>query len=113
MTYLKNFGHGFLSEGLWEENIQESIQTYEKRLAQGIEKEDHINGPLAHLVNNAYAFTKATFSLGKVVPYAGTDEDQAMSAILLGGMIGGGMSLVSSYWDNKNKQDTIKQEQTL
>ena len=112
-TYLKNFGKGFVSEGLWEENIQESIQTYESRLAQGIEKQDHINGPLTHLVNNAYAFTKAAFSLGRAVPYAGTDEDHAMSAILLGGMIGGGMSLVSSYWDNKNKADAIQTEKTL
>lgn len=52
-SYLKKFGQGFLSEGLWEENMQTAIQAYETRLAQGLEKEDHTGGPINHLLNNA------------------------------------------------------------
>lgn len=112
-SYLSKFGQGFATEGLWEENMQTSIQNYEARLAKGLEQENHIGGPLEHLVNNAWAFTKATFTLGKHAPYAGTEEDEAAMAIMLGGMIGGGMSTVSNYWDAQRKGDTRKAEQTL
>jgi hypothetical protein len=52
MDYLKKMGQSAAVEGLWEENIQMSIQQYEERKALGETDLDVVTGPLVNLINN-------------------------------------------------------------
>lgn len=104
MDYAKGFGKGVLSEGLWEENIQTSVNQYEERLAKGYQDENAVVGPLTNLLKNGWSFAKTIGSLGMAAPEVGSMEDDAGSAIFLGSLIGGGMSLASNYMEQKQTE---------
>jgi len=109
-SYLKNFGMGIASEGLWEENIQSAVQSWEKRVASGNAKEyGSVSGPLVQAGKNAANFVKAMTTLGGYAAPAGSAEDEAASAIMLGGMIGGGMGLMKTRWDNEKLKTNVNQ----
>lgn len=108
--YAKGFGKGVLSEGLWEENIQTSVAQYEERLAKGGTDQNALTGPLNNLMRNAWSFAKTIGTLGMAAPQAGSEEDQAGSAIFLGALLGGGMSLYSTYAEHKAKKEQLKEE---
>jgi len=100
LSYLSKFGQGLASEGLWEENIQTSIQQYETRRAKGLAEDDAFSGPIFQALRNGMSFAKTLGTLGLLAPEPGSEEDEAGSAIALGGLIGGGMSLFSTYLEN-------------
>lgn len=104
LAYLSQFGHGLASEGLWEENIQTAVQQYEARRAKGLHENDAVIGPLAGAIRNGMSFAKSVLTLGYGAPDAGSEEDEAGSAIALGGLIGGGMSLYGQYIENLQLQ---------
>jgi hypothetical protein len=110
MEYAKKVGQSAAIEGLWEENIQMSVQQYEKRKALGETDLDAVTGPLINLINNGWAFSKSVLSLGMFGTQAHTDEDEAAGAILLGALIGGGSALATTYSEAKRKQQLAKQE---
>jgi hypothetical protein len=110
MDYLAGFGKGVLSEGLWEENIQTSVAAYEERLAKGQQDDGAIVGPVANLLKNAWSFGKTVGTLGLLGPDAGTMEDEAGSAILLGALMGGGMSIASTYLEGKRERDFLAEQ---
>ena len=86
------FGKGFASEGLWEENIQTAISEYEKAFATGnTKKRDSITN---NYMKGISGFLKAipdivSFNSLGTSAEAGSYEDQAATAVLLGGIMGG------------------------
>lgn len=62
-------------------------------------------GPLVNLFNNAWNFTKSIVTLGYAADPAGSDTDKAGSAILLGGLMGKGASLLSKFRDDRVKHE--------
>lgn len=112
LAYLSKFGEGMASEGLWEENIQTSIQQYESRRAKGLAEDDAFSGPLFQAFKNGLSFAKTLATLGFAAPEPGSEEDEAGSAIALGGLIGGGMSLFSQYLENSQLNAIEKGAQT-
>lgn len=105
--YLKSFGQGVLSEGLWEENIQSAVSAYEERLAKGESDLDPITGPIVQALNNAWGFTRSLATLNLFGTEAGSPEDEAASAIALGALLGGGMSVLSQYGEDKSRMETV------
>lgn len=103
-SYLLAAGGGLVSEGLWEENIQSAITAFEERLAKGETGPDYVSGPLTQALDNAYFFTRSLASFNNLPTKPGSYEDEASSAIALGAMLGGGMSMVSAYNTQKAKQ---------
>ena len=92
----KGAATGFASEGLWEENFQTSIQQYEARLARGEAMDDGIiESYVSNLLNNAWGFTKFVASAVGLAdaPKAFTNQDQGATAIFLGGLLGGPLSM--------------------
>lgn len=110
--YLGAAGKGLLSEGLWEENIQSSVQAYEQRMAkEGIHNPSgYMIEPLVNLFNNAWNFTKSVATLGYAADPAGSDTDEASSAIFLGGLMGKGASVISKFRDDRAKHDMWQTE---
>lgn len=106
----KNFLKGFVSEGLWEENIQNAVTEMEGRVAKGTQQPgdsqlkflgDGITG-LAKAIPDILTFGNLGWSAD-----AGSSEDQAATATLLGGLIGGPMSMWGAYRENKELGDAI------
>jgi len=103
---LTKLGEGIASEGLWEENFQNAVQRYERRMSEGWVGDragEYTYGMLLGLKGTAKAFIP-----GLPAPEAGTDEDEAAASIALGGLIGGGMGIGSTILENKNLSKVIK-----
>lgn len=104
---------GLVTEGLWEENIQASIQQYEQRLAKGEldPKSTTILEEYGHgLFNNAWGFIRAipdilTFGALGTSAKAGSLQDEGATAVLLGGILGSGMSTVAAAAETRALQD--------
>lgn len=92
-------GKGFVSEGIWEENIQTSMQQWEKNAALIGKNTDHTGLEIgSNFVNNIAGF------FGSFMPGHEETADQVEGAtsIFLGGLIGGGMGAMS--YRNEKKQ---------
>lgn len=101
---LGSFSKGFASEGLWEENIQTAIAEYEKTMAS--HGKDELGGIGSRYVKGISAFFKAipdivSFNSLGTSAEAGSYEDQAATAVLLGGILGGPFSLMSDIRESK------------
>lgn len=88
----RDFGKGVLAEGLWEENLQESIQRYESKFAKG----EH-SSLLKESITNTLGFLKIPFGGSQ----AGSEEDRGATAILLGGLLGGPFSALGGRREAK------------
>lgn len=104
------FAKGFASEGLWEENIQTAVTELEKRIASGTQQKGDSHA--SFLADGLVGLAKAVpdiFTLGAVGTSApaGSYQDQAATAALLGGIIGGPMSLWSAVKENKGASDAL------
>src|SRR5690606_19190116 len=89
---------GFLSEGAWEENIQNAAQDYEKRVAMGDQDTNRVAGLATNMVNNLWGFAKiapALFNNELITPHS--SEDEGAKAILLGAMLGSPISMRSEF----------------
>jgi hypothetical protein len=99
-SYLANISKGIASEGLWEENFQNAVQRYEDQMAQGWvgnRAGEYAYGLMLGLKGTAKAFVPFL-----PAPIAGTDEDEAATAVALGGLIGGGMAAFSTQKEREN-----------
>jgi len=108
----------FISEGLWEENLQTAIQQYENRAALGDTDAGRVAGIGYNLINNAMGFGKAvagaaTFGLLSEGPQAGSDQDEGALAIALGGLIGGPFGAVSEMRRIKAEAQMRTDEESL
>lgn len=101
---------GMLSEGLWEENIQSSIQQYEQRLSSG--ELDPNSTSIAEqyaygLFNNAWGFARfipdlLTFGAAGTSAKAGSLQDEGATSVFLGSALGGGMSTYAAVKENQS-----------
>jgi hypothetical protein len=94
--WMKAVGEGFLSEGLWEENVQTAIERYETDFAKGVTDEENLSSISKEMITNAKGFIKFLNPLQTTKAHSA--EDEGATSILLGGLIGGPMSIKSS-WD--------------
>lgn len=100
---------GMMTEGLWEENIQASIQQYEQRLSTGeIDPEStSIAEQYAYgLLNNAWGFARfipdlLTFGAAGTSAAAGSLQDEGATSVFLGSALGGGMSTYAAVKENQ------------
>lgn len=100
-------GKGVLTEGLWEENVQTSLQQYERMAAKyGDENKPYVTEIAKNMANNTVGFVKS-FLPGDESP----DEIEGAVSIFLGGLIGGGMGAYSYAKDKARYKDTVKQEE--
>ena len=93
-----DIAQGVASEGLWEENMQTSVQQYWSNWAKGLHPDASsslLNGYFSNALRNAKGFAK-TFTPFTGQPEAGSAEDEGAMAITLGAMLGAGMGSVSS-----------------
>lgn len=94
---MKSFGAGFAAEGLWEENIQESVSSYYKNYYGKKDLDPNSNAVsevLGQYMKGLKGFAK------NMLPFvegtkAGTDEDHQSSAIFLGGIMGGPSQVIT------------------
>ena len=110
----KNFVKGFISEGLWEENIQNAVTEMEGRVAKGTQQPG--DSQFKFLGEGITGLVKAipdilTFGNLGTSAAAGSSEDQAATATLLGGLIGGPMSMWGAYRENKQISDALEPAQ--
>lgn len=95
---LKKAGLGLLTEGLFEENIQGAIQHYERMYAT-----DPLNTPD---MAESIASTMWTGVKGFVKSFTPMEtsklEDEQALAIALGGILGGGMGVISGIKETSN-----------
>lgn len=90
-------------EGMWEENVQNAIERYEKHFALG--NGDHswdetIKGVFHNAITNAEGFGRFLMP-GFSGPYKGTEMEEGANAIFLGAAIGFIPGGVSSVYENK------------
>lgn len=108
-SILGDAGKGFVSEGLWEENVQSAIQRYEKAVALGETDKDAIseiaNGMLVNLKGFAKSFIPGTDPLNP-------EELEGATSIALGGLIGLGSGAVSGFKEAKKYNTTIGKEES-
>lgn len=90
---MKGFATGFMSEGVWEENIQTAIQNWEESSAL---KGDQV-GFLDSIEGYTHEYLK-NFT-----------TNEGWKSIILGGIIGGPMGAVSSFRDLKDKRLAISE----
>lgn len=101
---------GIAAEGLWEENIQNSIQRYEDRLLAGFD-ESMATSYSQGMLMGASGFLK-TFTPFVKAPKGGSEEDQAATAVFLGALLGGGMGLASGIRDTKQTLKALTEERS-
>lgn len=85
-AYLKNIGKGVISEGFFEEGLQDATTNYYKDKVTGKTDADWLSG-----IIDAYGDT------------IGSTEGQ--KAIFLGGLLGGGMSVIGTRRELKGEQE--------
>lgn len=91
---------GVASEGLWEENVQTSIQQYERMAARyGQDQPEYISEIGKNMAQNTMGFVKS-FLPGDESP----EEIEGAVSIFLGGLIGGGMGVLSHGREKKEYQ---------
>lgn len=93
--FLKNFGEGVASEGLWEENVQTAIENYETDYAKAVTDEKALAGIGKNMFTNLKGFVNFLNPLATNAP--GSEEDNGATSIFLGGLLGGPMSGLSSW----------------
>lgn len=109
----RNIAGGVLTEGFWEENVQNAIQGYESSLIGNTHA--GLGDQLKHyglsMVQNAAGFLKG-FSPFHEAPAPGSAEDQGATAILLGGLLGGAGGAFSTFRERsalRGLADDVKQ----
>ena len=85
---LKYAGIGIISEGLWEEGMQQAVQNYEKSKANGTAFLDRMPGYAYEWVNNWY-------------------DTEGQQSMLLGGLIGLGMGSARGMIDSRNEKKAV------
>jgi hypothetical protein len=111
-TLLKSFLTGFVAEGAWEENIQESISAYYKKhaLSENVDVNDSsLAGIASNYFNGLKGFSKNMLSFlpGVDETEAGTFEDHASTAIFLGGIMGGPSNAMTDKFEYGRKLGVI------
>ena len=102
----KNIGTGIASEGFWEENIQTSVQQYERALAAGLEDKGLAGGIANHMLDNAKGFGKSFLNMDTT-----KNQDEGALSIFLGGLIGGVFSGIGGARENMMIDKMITQEE--
>lgn len=107
-SMLKTMGLGFASEGLWEENVQTSIQQYEKMLAKGrLKDEDNYFREVAYgMFDNLSGFGKSFIPGAELTE----EEIEGGTAIGLGGIIGMGFGARSAINEKKVFKNVLEFE---
>ena len=126
----KSYGaQGFITEGFWEENMQTSVASYEQRLAMGETEDGWVSGIGSNMLNNLVGFGVALPALAVNLPlnmlglggvgadFFGPDphsqQDEGVSAIVLGGLIGAPFAAFSERSRSKVESDLLEGEQKL
>jgi hypothetical protein len=103
----KKIGGSIASEGFWEENIQNSLQTWEKNAAwSGNNGDERFKEITMGMVNNIGSFF-SSFIPGKV---QSSEEIDAATSIFLGGLIGTGAAVRSHIQEKKTLASVEKTE---
>jgi hypothetical protein len=101
-------GTGILSEGFWEENIQTSMQQYEKNLAKGRldDEDDYIDQIISNMGSNILGFAKSFVPGAELT----ADEIEGSVAIGLGATIGGLSGVYGAMLDKKQEKGMRTEE---
>lgn len=97
-------GTSVVSEGLWEENVQQGIQNYQREVANNTLKDkDFVSSVGMNMALNVKGFVKS------FMPGVTTDalENEGAVAVFLGGLIGAGAAARGHYVESKTKQKAI------
>lgn len=98
---------GIASEGLWEENIQTSIQQYERRFAQDLTDHNMAAEVGLNMAHNIKGFAKS-FLPGTTTTKM---EDEGAVSIFIGGLLGGLSGVGRGMADKQAMSSAIKGEQ--
>lgn len=114
-SWWKALVKGAAVEGIWEENIQTAISQYEKRLAEGTTYyKDMLPDLIYGVFNNIAGYAKLLpETLGfnaNLIP--GSEQDEGAASILLGSLLGGGMSMVGEYRNTAQLAEYVKGHET-
>lgn len=103
----KDVTGGFISEGLWEENAQTSVQQYERAKAKGFTDYDMTRELVDNFYSNMKGFAKSVLPGDyDVTP----EQEEGAISIALGGLLGMGFGLRSSFADAENIKSLVKNE---
>lgn len=103
----KDIAGGFVSEGLWEENAQTSVQQYERALAKGFVDEGFMSNVVDNMYSNMKGFAKSILPGDYDIS---PDENEGALSIALGSMLGMVFGAMSAYSDAKNINELVKNE---
>jgi len=105
-TMLKGIGLNIAAEGMYEENIQTSIQQFEKSSSpDNTSFMDMATNSIATMLNNIGYFGSALTGSYKDMS---ADQKEAVDSIVLGALIGGSMGSKGSYSEHKLLENQIK-----
>ena len=90
---IKEIGKSWVSEGLWEENIQNAVSTFEKEYAKAVDKSE-VNSIADNYIDGIQAFGK--FLNPRKNIKVGSKEDDLATNIIVGGIVGKTQALVST-----------------
>lgn len=103
----KAIGGGVLSEGIWEENAQTSIQQYERMAAKsGNYDLDYTTEVGTNMGKNVLGFAKGLVGMDST-----PDEVEGAVSIFLGGLIGAGMGAYGTARENRQRKNIIESEE--
>ncbi len=105
----KNIGGSVASEGFWEENIQTSLQQWEKNAAHLGKSTDNRGLEIGlNMADNAAGFFKSFMYGSEETP----EQIEGATSIFLGGLIGGSAALRSHIIEKKQFNKQKEQAQT-